>query len=378
MTVVLVVDDNPVDREAAQRLLGHRYRCIGAATGAEGIALCRQADPACVLLDYRLPDKDGLAWLPEFLAAQVGVVMLTDAGEPGVVVESLRGGAHDYLAKAELTTSVLERAIRNATEKAALMRELELHRRVVDQMPIGIVVCRLEDENDPGSLRVLSQNPATQVISGVGTEHLGRTVRDMFPMLLETTVPSLCVETVRLGVGRHLPDIQYGDQRVRRSVYEVRTVPLGGRLVAVLFEDVSKRVVALDERRKMEEQMRASQRLEAVGRLAGGVAHDFNNVLTVIQSYAGFLDEQFHPSDPAREDVAAIVDAADRAARLTSQLLAFSRKQMQDLRVVKLNDTVVEVEKLLHRLIGEDVQLVSDLAEDLGTVKSTSPTSSRS
>jgi CheY-like chemotaxis protein len=108
--------------------------------------------------------------------------------------------------------------------------------------------------------------------------------------------------------------------------------------------------------------------MEAVGRLAGGVAHDFNNLLTVISSYADLAVEGLSTSDPLREDMGEISRAAERASGLTRQLLAFSRKQVLQPSVLSLNAVVEGVEKMLARLIGEDVELVTVAAPDLGTV----------
>src|SRR5438477_2075544 len=106
--------------------------------------------------------------------------------------------------------------------------------------------------------------------------------------------------------------------------------------------------------------------MEAVGRLAGGVAHDFNNLLTVITSYSDLLLEELGAGDPKREDVTQIRKASESAAALTRQLLAFSRQQVLQPQVLDLNETVTATEKLLERLIGEDVQLATTLAPDLG------------
>jgi two-component system, cell cycle sensor histidine kinase and response regulator CckA len=104
-----------------------------------------------------------------------------------------------------------------------------------------------------------------------------------------------------------------------------------------------------------EEQLRQAHKMEAVGRLAGGVAHDFNNVLTAILGYAELLLDQFDESDPRRADVVEIRRSAHRAANLTRQLLAFSRKQVMQPRILRLHDVVVGMESLLRRLVGEDV-----------------------
>ncbi len=117
--------------------------------------------------------------------------------------------------------------------------------------------------------------------------------------------------------------------------------------------------IDLTERRNLEEQFRQSQKMDAVGRLAGGIAHDFNNLLTVIRLNTEIIMEGFDPTDPRSEDVKQIRAAAERASSLTRQLLAFSRKQMLQPRVLDLNSVVNSVEPMLKRLIGEDITIHS-------------------
>jgi PAS domain S-box-containing protein len=136
-----------------------------------------------------------------------------------------------------------------------------------------------------------------------------------------------------------------------------------------IVKDITAEVAAGAEKARLEEQLRLGQRLEAVGRLAGGVAHDFNNLLSVISGNAGFALEALAPTAPVRADVLEIQDAATRAAALTRQLLAFSRRQILQPRVISLNQTVSDLEKLLRRLLGEDIQIGVHLAEDLGSVQ---------
>src|SRR5207245_4948803 len=130
----------------------------------------------------------------------------------------------------------------------------------------------------------------------------------------------------------------------------------------VIVEDIT-------ERKLLEAQFRQAQKMEAVGRLAGGVAHDFNNLLTAILGCADLLLETLGPEVPEREDVEEIRKAAKRAADLTRQLLAFSRQQVLAPQVLDVNTLVTNLEKLLRRLIGEDVELRTVLAPDLGAVR---------
>jgi PAS domain S-box-containing protein len=125
----------------------------------------------------------------------------------------------------------------------------------------------------------------------------------------------------------------------------------------------------ITEQRLLEEQFRQAQKMEAVGRLAGGVAHDFNNLLGVILGYAEMLIEELGPDHPLAKKAHGIYRAGERAAALTRQLLAFSRQQMLQQTVLDLNAVVGEISKLVERLIGEDVRLVLDLDPNLGRVK---------
>jgi signal transduction histidine kinase len=120
---------------------------------------------------------------------------------------------------------------------------------------------------------------------------------------------------------------------------------------------------------RSEEQLRQSQKMEAVGRLANGVGHDFNNVLTAIFGYADLLLDQFAPEDPRRADLEEIRRSAERAATLTRQLLAFSRKEFSQPRVVDLNEIVGSLQKLLEGLMGDRIEFVFRPAADLWKVK---------
>ncbi len=125
----------------------------------------------------------------------------------------------------------------------------------------------------------------------------------------------------------------------------------------------------ITEYKRLEEQLRQSQRMEAVGRLAGGVAHDFNNLLTIISGYSELLLGQTGEDTPERKDLLEISKAAKRAAALTRQLLAFSRRQILQLRVINLNTVIADLDQMLRRLIGEDVELRLSLDPNLGMAR---------
>lgn len=125
----------------------------------------------------------------------------------------------------------------------------------------------------------------------------------------------------------------------------------------------------LTEQRQLEAQFMQAQKMEAIGRLAGGVAHDFNNLLTAINGYNSLVLRKLHREDPLRGYLEEVRNAGDRAAALTSQLLAFSRKQILQPHILNLNQIIADLEKMLRRLIGEDIELQTALQDGLGSVK---------
>ncbi len=133
----------------------------------------------------------------------------------------------------------------------------------------------------------------------------------------------------------------------------------GEVVLELIAEDIT-------DRRQLEEQLRQAQKMDAVGRLAGGVAHDFNNLLMVINGYTEVLLEQLEKSSPMHHKVQSIQQAADRAATLTRQLLAFSRKQLLELKVIDVNRVIGDMERLLRPLIGENIELVTRLSTQTG------------
>ncbi len=167
--------------------------------------------------------------------------------------------------------------------------------------------------------------------------------------------------------------------KIPLSISEVRIICLDGSIIyaetsghPITFrgeEGVLSIISDITARRQLTEQLRQSQKMEAVGRLAGGVAHDFNNLLTAMMGYAGLLEPQLPPDGEAIHDLIEIKKATDRAAGLVRQLLAFSRQQIIQPRSWNLNDSINNIKKMLQRLIGETIELSTFLDDDLATIK---------
>jgi signal transduction histidine kinase len=273
--------------------------------------------------------------------------------------ESARSRAEAEHAARDAADAARHRAELLLREKADALALVDL---VLESSPVAFALLDTE-------LRYVRVNAALAALSGRSpADFVGRTPTDHLPSVawpieetlrtvLATNAPMVNVEYDLPGTSTAAPGRHF-----LMSCYPVRFD--GGGLVGVgafLLETTDRRV--------LEDQLRQAQKMEAVGQLAGGVAHDFNNVLTVISSYASMLLDSFASDDERRADVEEIKDAAWRAAQLTRQLLAFSRKQVIAPRILNLNDVVAGTEKMLRRLIGADVELTTTLSPDLHAVR---------
>ncbi|HEY7315042.1 MAG TPA: ATP-binding protein, partial [Gemmataceae bacterium] len=215
--------------------------------------------------------------------------------------------------------------------------------------------------------RLLYLNRAGRTLLGLGLQEdvSGRSLTDFCPpsarLLLDESIARAVCDGAWSGEMAFL-----GRDGVEIAVSQV---VLAHKSPTGAFEFLSTIARDARERHRLEEQLRQAQKMEAIGRLAGGVAHDFNNLLCIITGYSTLVADGLSPNQPLREFVAEVIKAADRAAGLTQQLLAFSRKQMLVPRVLDLNTLLADLDKMLRRLIGEDIELAVTLAPDLHAVK---------
>ncbi|MBA3010948.1 MAG: PAS domain S-box protein, partial [Proteobacteria bacterium] len=141
-----------------------------------------------------------------------------------------------------------------------------------------------------------------------------------------------------------------------------------GRQILGISRDITARKQAEKEKQEIQEQLVQSQKMESIGTLAGGIAHDFNNLLTIINGYCGLILDKMEEDHPLFKKISAISHAGSRAEDLTRQLLAFSRKQIYAPKILDINTTISSMDKILRRLIGEDIHVVTILDKDIGTI----------
>jgi two-component system, cell cycle sensor histidine kinase and response regulator CckA len=222
-----------------------------------------------------------------------------------------------------------------------------------------------------GALVMASPSAARMYGFGSPAEMLGIPVEALYADRLERA--AILEEMQRRG---HVQDrIGLGRRKDGSTIWISLNAQLlrdeGGRFIGTegFVRDITDRIAAEEEREKLAEQLRTGQKMEAIGRLAGGVAHDFNNLLSVILTYTGFAIQSLPDGSASREDLLAVKRAGERAAEVTRQLLAFSRKQVMVVEPLDLNKVAARLEKMLTRFLGEDVELVQVLGPDLWFVR---------
>jgi PAS domain S-box-containing protein len=366
---ILLIEDEIAHAELVERafeLHGDHFQLSMMRSLAEARAyLERQISlPDLIIADWRLPDGESL----ELLASAPGsraipIIIMTSQGNERVAVEAMKIGALDYVVKSETTLLEMPHI---ATRALRQWQDVVERKRAEEALRESEARYRLITENANDLIGLLDQQGAILYFSPSVRSLLGYEPSE----LLGTLVFDL-IHPDDLGqVREHWTKL---DLRRIQIIYRVRHNDGSWRWFdaqGALIEREREHYIVLvgrdiTERRQLEAQLLQVQKLDAIGQLAGGVAHDFNNLLVVISGCAELASAGASPDDPVQQELNEILKATQRAASLTRQLLTFARRQISEPKPLNLNDLIRELDRMLRRLIREDITLVSALAPDL-------------
>ncbi len=355
---ILVVDDDRVVVEVLTSLLDDPDREIVSADSAAGaLEHARQGELAVALVDKNLGADSGLSLCRELkqLQPELEVILITGYASIESAIEAVQIGAFDYLTKPIADFSALSFKVHSAIEKSQLRRqqrallerlmECEVrHRRLIDAAPEAVVLY------DGETGLVTEANEAALQLYGYSAEELLRTpAADLRAGAPEGKPgPAPVLQRHRRKDGSEFPaEVTFTEFRQQGRTLRVQSA-----------RDVSERELGEARRRELEDRLRASQKMDAIGRLAGGVAHDFSNLLAVISAHADYVRGKLEPGHAAvREEIEGIAIAAERGAQLTRQLMLFSRRVPGEAKIIDVNAAVGEAQKLVSRVLGEDVRV---------------------
>jgi PAS domain S-box-containing protein len=367
---VLMVEDNDSDAVLINRELS-RLTPLPAVqhvrTHPAFVAALEGFSPHVILSDHNIPGFSGWEALDLAQRAQPDVpfILVTGSLDEETAVRYLKSGASDYILKDRLVRlgPALLEALERARQKVALRSQERLLRQIIDANPSLIFV---KDWNG----RFVLVNQATAQVYGTTVETLvGKTDADFNPNVdeiahfLRYDRDVMSSGQPRIIAEEPVTNPATGDTRWFQTIkVPLRSLQEGTATLLGVSTEIT-------ERKRLEEQLLQSQKMEAVGQLAGGVAHDFNNILTAIVGYTDLLAAELEGNARQLEDLEEIRKAARRAAALTRQLLAFSRKQVLEPRIIDVNSVVLNLDKMLRSLISENIELKTDLADNLAAAR---------
>jgi len=340
-----------------------------AGTLEEAKTMLQQRHYGLILFEHETADVAATKLLSEFLQTgrTVPFIVLTEHADEKAVAEVIQAGAWDCMEKSQLNGANLVRTMRctlslHATQQRRELAEISLRKLscAVEQSADAIFIT-----NSEGIIEYV--NPAFHQLTGYSMEEvIGKT-----PAVLSSGQQAPLIyrelwETIRAGdVYRSILVNRRKDGELYYVDESISPIRNGGGSITHFVSNNRD----LTERLRLEAQLIQAQKMDAVGRLAGGISHDFNNLLTIITSYSELALDSVIPGSATQFRIQEILSAARRAAELTRQLLAFSRKQPQALRVAEVNPVIGGIVKTLQRLIGEDIELEFLQGAELGWVR---------
>ena len=360
---ILIVDDDPGTLQSIGDVLEHRGHAVQTATQARAaLELLTDRAVDAAILDLHLPDVSGLVLLQAIKtsAPATEVIIITDQASATTAIEAINSGAFGYVTKPfkmDHLMATIDKALAKQRAERALWERTRSLETLIDAAAVAIVAL-------DAAGRVTTWSKAAERMFG-WKEHevLGHLV---------PTIPDARRAEFDEAAARNLQGeaTLYESHRRRKDGSLIDVLSSTAPIVDAegLVSGTLAVIIDITERKQLEEQLRQAMKMEGIARLAGGISHDFNNLMTVISVRCHLVLGQLPADHPNRRDIKIIGDAGDRAASLTRQLLAFSRNQILDATVLDINDVISDMKALLEPVLREDVDLTMDLDPSTGQV----------
>lgn len=382
---ILIVDDEELIRLNLRALLEDLgYRVAEAVDGLDGLDAFDRERPDLVMADLRMPVMDGLSMIAALRdkSPETPVIVVSGAGTVREAVDSLRVGAWDYIMKPVPDAEGLDITIRRALEKARLLRENRLYREHLEKTAEELrrseerYALAVEGSNDGIWDLDLSNgeayhSPRWNGILGYDENEIPASYLE-WESRIHPDDHQRFVETQKAHLEGRIPALEV-ELRLRHKDGSYRWVLSRG---ACLRDPDGKpyrmagSLTDITEHKKLEQQLLQSRKMESVAILAGGVAHEFNNLLTAVSGYGQMLRESIPADDePSQESVGNVLKAAERAAELTTRLLAFSRRQIINPEPVPLDAVIINSRNLIEKIIGDTIEYEVNLSAENLPVK---------
>ncbi len=415
---ILMIEDNPGDARLIQVFLseadGFRFSLEHVNELKKGLKLFDEKDFDIVLLDLTLPDSFGLETLNKVQdkMSDMPIVILTGNADEEIALKAVQNGAQDYLVKGQINSSLLIRSMQYAIYRKSSENKIQHLNAVLQALRNVNQLIAFEKNRDRllhKACNELVETRGYHVVRIILTDETGgflKSVEKGFgenlidsESLLKKGIFPICAQKALKN--EELVIIEDTESECKNCPF-IKKMPGKGsmatllkhkerlygvllcyvpasfindieehRLFQELAGDIAMGLHSIELEKKQEEiekdkkkiqaQLLQSQKMEAIGILAGGIAHDFNNLLTAIIGYGYLLNDGIPAEDPKKEMIEEIISAANQAANLTGQLLAFSRKKPVKLEVFDLNSIITDIEGMIDRLIGEDIESSSNL-----------------
>jgi two-component system cell cycle sensor histidine kinase/response regulator CckA len=377
--ILLVEDENGLCRLIKKRLERRKFRVEVAGTGGEAIERLSINPDMILLLDYRLPDMTGREVVERLSAAghDIPFVVITGQGDERTAVDMMKLGARDYLVKDSSLFEVLPRIMEQVAAQLSTEKKLSQVKKAWQESEEHFRMLFNSGTDAIFVQDIIAGKPGNFIeVNDIACRRLGYQREELFRMSMKHIEIPLEIDTT---AGEEEFFLERSPTEKNHALYEAIQVTKHGEQVNVennsRLIDLSGKPAMLcisrdiSPRKQLEEQLRQAQKMEAIGRLAGGVAHDFNNLITAIMGFSELMLVKMESDNPFREGLHEINRAGKRAAALTRQLLAFSRKQVLKPKLLDLNQVVKSMEKMLERIIGENIRLHSQQDPNLDKIK---------